>query len=346
VLVLDDVLVDEQGLFPWGLESATHTLMGRFGNLLLVNGEPDWRLDVRRGDIVRFFLTNVSNTRTFNLSFDGARMKIIGSDVGRFEREEYVESVVLAPAERYIVEVRFESPGPARFMNRIQAIDHFRGTFYGRTDTLGAVEVDTATTDEDHGADFGRLREHVEVVADIDRYRRDFDRPVDYELLLTMRQRAIPTTIAQIMMLDTLYYPPVEWNDLMPMMNFASDTKNILWILRDVATGRENMDIDWRLRQGDVVKIRLRNTTRAFHPMQHPMHFHGQRFLVLARDGVPNGNLVWKDTVLVPVGSTVDILLELSNPGEWMAHCHIAEHLEAGMRTTFIVDSAGKPADL
>jgi FtsP/CotA-like multicopper oxidase with cupredoxin domain len=34
---------------------------------------------------------------------------------------------------------------------------------------------------------------------------------------------------------------------------------------------------------------------------------------------------------------TVDLLLELSNPGRWMAHCHIAEHLETGMMTVFTV---------
>jgi len=36
----------------------------------------------------------------------------------------------------------------------------------------------------------------------------------------------------------------------------------------------------------------------------------------------------------------VDLLLEASNPGRWMAHCHIAEHLESGMHMTFTVDSA------
>jgi FtsP/CotA-like multicopper oxidase with cupredoxin domain len=59
---------------------------------------------------------------------------------------------------------------------------------------------------------------------------------------------------------------------------------------------------------------------------------------VLAQDGVANDNLVWKDTVLLPTGATTDILLELSNPGRWMAHCHIAEHLEAGMKMVFQVE--------
>ena len=75
--------------------------------------------------------------------------------------------------------------------------------------------------------------------------------------------------------------------------------------------------------------------------MQHPFHIHGQRFLVLARNGVPNENLAWKDTVLLPTGTTTDILLEITNPGAWMAHCHISEHLESGMRMLFEVGEAG-----
>jgi FtsP/CotA-like multicopper oxidase with cupredoxin domain len=37
------------------------------------------------------------------------------------------------------------------------------------------------------------------------------------------------------------------------------------------------------------------------------------------------------DTVLVRIGETVDI----TNPGLWMAHCHIAEHHESGMMFSF-----------
>jgi FtsP/CotA-like multicopper oxidase with cupredoxin domain len=36
----------------------------------------------------------------------------------------------------------------------------------------------------------------------------------------------------------------------------------------------------------------------------------------------------------------VDILLDVTNPGAWMLHCHIAEHLEAGMMSTFTVTGA------
>jgi len=34
----------------------------------------------------------------------------------------------------------------------------------------------------------------------------------------------------------------------------------------------------------------------------------------------------------------MDILVEMSNPGTWMAHCHIAEHLHSGMMFHFVVE--------
>ena len=58
---------------------------------------------------------------------------------------------------------------------------------------------------------------------------------------------------------------------------------------------------------------------------------------VLDRGGVPEPNLAWKDTVLVGAGEVVDILFDVTNPGLWMAHCHIAEHMQSGMMFSFNV---------
>jgi len=80
-----------------------------------------------------------------------------------------------------------------------------------------------------------------------------------------------------------------------------------------------------------VIKIRIFNDPKSMHPMQHPIHLHGQRFLVLRSNQQENENLVWKDTVLIKNGETVDLLVDITNPGEWVLHCHIAEHLESGM---------------
>jgi FtsP/CotA-like multicopper oxidase with cupredoxin domain len=130
----------------------------------------------------------------------------------------------------------------------------------------------------------------------------------------------------------------LEWEDEMPEMNAGSDAFNMIWKLVDHDTGHENESIDWSFRVGNRVKIRLVNTMDSDHPMHHPFHVHGAgRFLILARNDVPEPNLVWKDTVLIRAGETVDILLDLTGPGLWMAHCHIAEHNQDGMSFSFRV---------
>jgi FtsP/CotA-like multicopper oxidase with cupredoxin domain len=347
IFVLDDMLMDAQGAIPWGDSAPTHALMGRFGNVMMVNGETDSRLSVRRGEVVRFYLTNVANSRTFNVTFGGAKVKVVASDVSRFEHEQWVGSVVIAPAERYIVDVRFDEPGQIAIANTIQAINHFRGEFYPHVDTLSLVTVsDVAAPDAADGSSISRafetLREHNEVVADIERFRPYFGRAPDHELETTVRVQDLPQSIVLSMEADTLYVPPMEWNDAMPMMNWLSTGEQVTWILRDRATGAENGDIDWRFKVGDVVKLRVFNTPDSFHPMNHPIHVHGQRFLVLSMDGVEVENLVWKDTAVVPVGSTMDVLVDMSNPGEWMIHCHIAEHLHAGMMFSFTVEDEAR----
>lgn len=350
-LMLDDFLMTGPAMdqpLPFGADRATHAFMGRFGNLMLVNGEPDYELNVRADEVVRLYLTNVSNTRTFNLSFGApdvrrARMKVVGTDVGAFEREEWVESIVLSPAERYVVHVRFDQPGDYAMLNRVQGIDHLGGRFFQETDTLGTVRVTpnplgSAGRRSSTALAFDTARANLHAAREIALFREYFDDPVDHELTFTLETGDIPFVVDRLMRFDSAYFHPVEWSGTMPMMNWNSTSEEVRWIVREPASGRENMEIEWEFSVGDVVKLRLHNERRSFHAMQHPFHIHGQRFLVLARNGVPNENLAWKDTVLLPTGTTTDILLEVTNPGRWMAHCHISEHLESGMRMVFTVN--------
>jgi FtsP/CotA-like multicopper oxidase with cupredoxin domain len=130
----------------------------------------------------------------------------------------------------------------------------------------------------------------------------------------------------------------VEWEDDMVEVNRMTTPANMRWKLIDRTTGAENHAIEWQFKVGDRVKIRLLNEMAGDHPMHHPFHIHGAgRFLILVRDGTAEPNLMWSDTVLVRTGETVDILLDVTNPGRWMAHCHIAEHHESGMMFSFNV---------
>jgi FtsP/CotA-like multicopper oxidase with cupredoxin domain len=107
----------------------------------------------------------------------------------------------------------------------------------------------------------------------------------------------------------------IEWEDDMVEVNKLTTTANMHWRFVDRTSGAAAPAIDWRFTVGDRVKIRLVNEMDSDHPMHHPFHLHGAgRFLVLARDGAPEPNLVWKDTVLVRTGQTVDILFDVTNP--------------------------------
>jgi FtsP/CotA-like multicopper oxidase with cupredoxin domain len=325
VLVLDDLLLEGGDRPPYGRDAANHAAMGRFGNVLLVNGAPSFELEVTRGEVVRFLLANVASVRPFNVRFGGARMKRVGGDGGSYERESFVESIPLAPAERSAVEVWFAEA-------REYPLEHVTPD---SVRVLGRIVATPGSPPHDHSAAFESLDGSPVAAASIERYRPFFDRPVDHELELTIEMAGAMAHAGH----GAPAPPPIEWEDPTPQASAAVTTRDVRWILRDRASGKENMDIDYRFRVGEVRKLRLHNDADSAHPMQHPIHFHGQRFLVLEQDGRRLAPLVWKDTVQIPVGSYVDILLEVSNPGTWMAHCHIAEHLEAGMMLAFEVGS-------
>ena len=353
-LILDDISLTDEGITPFSKDYVKETLMGRFGNILLVNNEEKFHMNAKQGELIRFYITNTANTRTFNLSIPKARLKLVGGDVGRIEQETFVDSIILAPAERYIVEAYFPEKG-------IYSIEH-------RTPTqmypLGTITVSESTT-SNALAEFEKVRGNS---IDYSVIRDQFDALLqkvpdkNIKLSLTMKNTMEGMNHGAMMnsgdmedtmagmdhsnmmhsmdtaMSEDIVPKGIEWENEMAMMNSMSTTDNVEWKVIDEATGKENMEInDWNFQKGDLVKIRIFNDPNSAHPMQHPIHFHGQRFVVLRRDGKVNNNLQWKDTTLVQSGETVDIALELSNPGIWMAHCHIAEHLHAGMMFGFTV---------
>lgn len=338
LLVLDDLFLNTTGIVPFDALTWNFVVMGRFGNTSFVNGEEKPVFRSVAGGITRFYITNTANVTPFMLTMSGLQMKLVGGDIGAYSREELIDSLVISPAERYVIEVYTPMPGTYELRNSAP----------WRDDLLAEFEVTTSSWAQDLGGLFTKLRDHSLTNEEINRYRKYFDQPVQKELILSVLMDGMTGTMLAehphytwwLLTLPgwlTLDPEVVERSDGMAEMNAASTTDNTHRKLVDKQTGKENMDIDWNFALGEVVKIRLFNDSDSHHPMQHPIHFHGQRFLVLEKNGQKNNNLVRKDTVLIPRGEYVDILLDNTNPGSRMMHCHIAEHLTNGMMWMFTV---------
>jgi FtsP/CotA-like multicopper oxidase with cupredoxin domain len=425
LLTLDDVLIEGGKIASFSRTETTYAAMGRFGNVLLVGGETDRSLNAQAGEVVRFYLTNTANTRVFNVALPGARVKLVGGDSGRHEREEFVESVILAPSERVVIDVLFTDPGQLTLEHRTPE----------RTYPLATIDVSAESTAPPLADQFDVLRTNPEWVAERERLAPYFDAPPDKTLafvaemdmsapatgvdtavyacpmhpeIMASWEGKCPKCGMKLLPVEVETAPPtayvcpmhpevtatwagtcpkcgmtlrpthdgtdpaegdeaspetepeagahhahhgeghgseeaagIEWEDDMVDVNRMTTPANMHWNLIDRETGAVNHAIDWQFRVGDQVKLRLVNEMDSDHPMHHPFHIHGAgRFVVLARDGVPEENLVWKDTVLLRTGVTVDILLDVTNAGLWMAHCHIAEHHESGMMFSFNVAPA------
>ena len=381
-LTLDDILLEDGQVAPFSPHETTHAAMGRFGDVLLCGGQTDPSLSARLGEVVRFYLTNTANTRVFRAAIPKARMKLVGGDSGHVEHEQFVESVIVAPSERVVVDVLFDEPGELRLEHETPERDYVLASIDVSEEPVETgleEEFGTLRTNADMAAERERIAPYLEAepdktlafIAEMDLGAPEGDGPVTYTCPMHPEVVAdepghcpkcgMKLLATQLVGEDAGGHEDhehdghgdgeghsheahgdaggIEWEDDMVEINRLTTPENMRWKLIDRETGAENADIDWRFRVGDRVKIRLLNEMAGDHPMHHPFHVHGAgRFLTMARDGEVEPNLVWTDTVLIPTGQTVDILLEVTNPGRWMAHCHIAEHHESGMMFSFDVE--------
>jgi FtsP/CotA-like multicopper oxidase with cupredoxin domain len=81
---------------------------------------------------------------------------------------------------------------------------------------------------------------------------------------------------------------------------------------------------------GSLQHWRVTNPTREV----HPFHIHQVHFLTYAVDGNPVKDPVWLDTVNVPYGGSVDLVMDFTDPiirGMSLFHCHLLSHEDKGM---------------
>jgi FtsP/CotA-like multicopper oxidase with cupredoxin domain len=350
-IMLDDIALNKNGLLPFSKDTTDNTLMGRFGNVMFTNGETDFRPEAKQGEVVRLYFTNTANTRVFNVAIPGAKMKLVGADLGRYAQEKFTDEIMIGPGERRVVDVLFEKAGSYQLIHKTP----------GKRYVLETIAVSDENVATSYVQEFSVLRQDTTMTEEASTLMNAYlDKTPDKKLHLTLAVNGVGQNMMNSgsqgamggghMMGDGSAMSgadmgmgddgdAIEWEDTMRAMNQQSNAKMMTWRLTDDTTKKSNMDVnDWKFKMGEKVKIQIFNDPKSVHPMQHPIHFHGQRFLVLSTNGVKNDNPVWQDTTLILKGDTVDILLDVTNPGTWMAHCHILEHAESGMMIPFRVE--------
>lgn len=123
-LVLDDVKLKGDGTLDDALDPLD-IMLGKQGNVVLVNGMRDARLEVAEGSRERWRLVNAANGRYFNLSLAGHTFVVVGWDGGLLPTSYSVEKLLIAPGERYDVLVSFDRPPSERLA--LQTLHYDRG---------------------------------------------------------------------------------------------------------------------------------------------------------------------------------------------------------------------------
>lgn len=122
--VLDDVKLEASGALSTAAD-ALDTMVGKQGNVLLVNGRRGASLTVEAGARERWRFVNAANGRYFNLRVPGRELLVIGTDGGLFPTPYRAETLLVAPGERYEVLVSFDVPENSRAA--LETIHYDRG---------------------------------------------------------------------------------------------------------------------------------------------------------------------------------------------------------------------------
>ena len=265
---------------------------GRIGNTVTVNGSIPDDFAVRAGERIRLRLINAANARTFSLQFGALKPTIVALD-GQPVRphEPHGGRVTVAAAQR--IDLVIDMYGEPG--DRVLIIDSY---YRGREYEFLTVVYDEAAP----------LR----------------DAPLDAPIALPANPVPEPAPDGDALRERILLQGGAMGRMPDGIEEFLKQRQ--FWFLNGLPDkGRKEPLIT--VARNRTCVLTLVNDTG----WEHPMHLHGHAFRVLSRNGKPNMRGEFLDTVLVLPQETVEIAFVADNPGDWLFHCHILEHMAAGM---------------
>lgn len=373
ILVLDDILLDSHDQIDFRpitepMARALRTVNGREGNTLLVNGQVQPKLELKRGRPVRLRLVNVSNSRFMRVSIPGHRLWKVGGDGGLLEKPQSIlpiakiqdpnepdekiydpnphRGLLLTPGER--ADVVFTPRSDVGSETALVLYEYTRGkheAYYRPDGFIGFRDRE----DEQTGKKAWNLMK-IRLKGDKKNY--------EYQP---------PEVLRTIPMIDAEDAPVIPVT--LGHMNADKDG-NVMFFAqkyqgRGIPFAKLTAELAPKVKAGDVRMIEVTNMTGG----DHNFHLHGFSFQHIETEFVDMDNMMnnrvvkpdyreVKDTILVPrrpaevmMRSKTIVRLAVwfddngregqiqasgkvpseNSSGGWLYHCHLLEHAEKGM---------------
>jgi len=271
----------------------------------LVNGSPQQKLPAAPGETVRLRIINGSAATYFYVHTAAGPMTIVAAD-GPAVEPVAVDRLLIGIAETYDVLVKV----PAAGRWEVRAISQDNTGHASLILGSGPLQpAEAMPSPELYAMDEMLAAGLSSMGADMDVGGNPERPPVPYSLLAS----AAPTTLPD----DA----PVRELEL----RLTGDMVRYIWSFNG-KTFAEEPSIP--VKEGEILRITLINDTM----MHHPIHLHGHFFRLLNEQGERSP---LKHTVDVPPMGRRTIEFLANEYGDWLMHCHLLYHMDAGMTRVF-----------
>jgi FtsP/CotA-like multicopper oxidase with cupredoxin domain len=298
--LIEDWRLDDEGRIAGGFGNRMEAGMsGRIGNTVTLNGRVRDTVHVKAGERVRLRLVNAALARIVGLRFEGHKAVVVAHD-GQPCEPHLPEGgrVVLGPAMR--ADLIIDTNGKPGQSYRV-IDDFYQDLAYKLVDlAYDGKPARGARSEPPQKLPANPLREP------------DLAATERHEIVLQGGMMGGMGMMGSGGMMGGMMGGGATW-----AMNGTSMTGD----------GQPNMPPLFTIKRGKSCVLALRNETAWW----HPMHLHGHSFRIISRNGKPNSRREWRDTVLVPPRESADLAFVADQPGDWMFHCHVTDHQEAGM---------------
>ncbi len=270
---------------------------GRLGNVITVNGETAKTYQVAAGERIRLRLLNIANARTMDLLFNEPEISVIAID-GQPVKPFVPESGRILLAPGQRTDVIIDMTADPGARSLIEVV-------------IGEYAYEVA------GFQYDQTRKR--------------EQTLDAPIALPgnpLQQIRLPNEFMQVPLV-------MEGGAMGGMRSATFEGKEMgireliqyrkIWAINGIA-GMPEKPL-FSVRRGTAISLDVKNENS----WPHAMHIHGHHFI---HDKAPG---IWRDTVLFSRGEQGTMKFVADNPGKWLIHCHMVEHMAGGMVTWFEV---------